>query len=213
MKKLMTRRILQYIAGLVLMAMGVVLTKNTNLGTAPFSSAPVALSGVTSLTLGMATILFQLICTVVIIILVRKVTLKTVLTIVVAFGFGFVIDILMRYIGVFHLPFPVRLVLNVFGAACGSLGIVCINGADLVLPSPDAMLRTISIVFKKNYPLVKNCGDAFWVLLTIAIELPVTGRISSIGIGTLLAAILMGRFVKLFQYLFPWLQVVKDPTL
>ena len=152
MSNLLTKRIFQYICGLILMALGVVLTRQSNLGTAPFSTAPVALSRVSGMSLGVTTIIFQLICTVVIFIVIRKITLKSALTIAIAFGFGFFIDLLMRFIGPFEGTFWMRLVINVFGAACGSLGIVFINGADLVLPSPDAMLRTISIVSKKNYP-------------------------------------------------------------
>ncbi len=196
----------------MLMAIGLVMCKKSELGLAPFSSAPAALCDVTGFSLGATTIIFQLICAAAIFVIIRKITLKSVLTIGVAFVFGWLIDLMMPFVGTTD-AFGLRLLMNVLGLTIAALGIVCIVGSDLMMPSPDALLRNISIVYKKSYPLVKNLGDGFWVVVTLIIDLAAFGRIHSIGLGTVLAVILSGRLVKLFQWMFPWLNVVKEPKL
>ena len=57
--KKMTRRILQYVAGLVCMAIGLVLVKRTYWGVSPITAVPDAVANITPLSLGNATILLH----------------------------------------------------------------------------------------------------------------------------------------------------------
>lgn len=73
------RRLPQYLVGLLLMALGIVLVKKAEIGISPVSAIPAALSNLTPFTLGNTTIAFHVLCVLVQILLMRQVTLKTLL--------------------------------------------------------------------------------------------------------------------------------------
>ena len=58
------RRILQYLTGLICMAIGLVMLKRTVWGVSPITAVPDAVANITPLTLGNATILLHLLCVV-----------------------------------------------------------------------------------------------------------------------------------------------------
>ena len=74
-QKQLTRRILQYLAGLVCMAVGLVLLKRTYWGVSPITAVPDAVANITPLTLGNATILLHVLCVLLQIAVQKKVTL------------------------------------------------------------------------------------------------------------------------------------------
>ena len=207
------RGLLQYFVGFFLMSLGVVLTKRSDLGLSPFSTAPAAMNTIfPSLSLGTTTIIIHLVCIAVMICCQRKATLKTALTFIMAFPFGWLVDALMMVIGPMDgVNFWLRLLVNCVGIVINAFGVTCIVGAELMLPAPDAMLRVISVVFHKKYSTVKNCGDIFWVCLSAITELIVLHKLVSVGIGTVLAAIFVGRLIKLFNKKFPQLPLTSRP--
>ena len=75
-EKQLPRRILQYIAGLVCMAVGLVLLKRMYWGVSPITAVPDAVANITPLTLGNATILLNVLCVLLQIAVQRRVTQK-----------------------------------------------------------------------------------------------------------------------------------------
>ena len=73
------RRVVQYFGGLVVMAMGVVLMKRVDLGISPITAVPAAISAITPFTLGNMTTFLHAVCVVGQILIVRRVTLKSIL--------------------------------------------------------------------------------------------------------------------------------------
>lgn len=197
------RRAAQYAAGLICMALGVVLIRKANIGISPLSAIPAAVSNVTSLTLGNTSILFHILCTIGQLILIRGIRLKAVLTLPLAFGFGYLIDLLMFLLGPEPRLIPVRILLCLIGIVVSGLGIALIVGADLMLPAPDAFLREASVFFRRPLSQVKTIGDILWVAVTAVIELLTVGRLNCVGPGTVASMLLTGRCVGLFQKLFP----------
>ncbi len=205
----MKRRIPQYLAGLMIMALGVVLIKCSALGISPLSSIPDAVALITPLTLGNTSIAFHAFCILMQIIVEKKITLKTVLTLPLAVIFGYLIDLYMLFIVVEHAGWVLRVVLCLLGIAATGLGIVFIVGSDLMLPAPDALLHSVSENWHKPFPKVKICGDCLWVALTIVINLVSVGRLTSVGVGTILCALLTGRTMGLFKKWLPGLDLSK----
>ena len=201
----MTRRVLQYLLGLVVMALGVVLMKRTDLGISPITSIPASLSAVTPFTLGNTTIFLHILCVIGQIILLRRITLKSLLTMLVGVPFGYIIDGLMWLIDPGPLGIPLRIVFLALGLAASGLGVYLIVGADLMLPAPDGLTHTISQVFHKKLGNVKICSDGVYILLSVAIDLIFTGRVSAVGIGTVLSMLFVGRFVTWYGKWFPGL--------
>jgi len=203
------RRVLQYAAGLVVMAMGVVLMKRVDLGISPITAVPAAVSAITPFSLGNMTILLHALCVVGQIIVVRRVTLKSLLTMLVGVPFGYIIDGLMLLFDPGPLPLALRIVLLVIGLALSGLGVLLVVGSDLMLPAPDELSHTISQVFHKKLSGVKIVSDAIYVAVAVAVDLIFSGRIFTVGIGTVLSVLLVGRFVGWFGAWLPGLRM--DP--
>ena len=201
------RRVAQYILGLVVMAMGVVLMKRVELGISPITAVPAAVSAITPFTLGNMTILLHALCVVGQIIVVRRVTLKSLLTMLVGVPFGYIIDGLMLLFDPGPLGLPWRIGLLVVGLALSGLGVLLVVGSDLMLPAPDELSHTISEVYRKKLSNVKIVSDAIYVAIAVAVDLIFTRRVSTVGIGTVLSVLLVGRFVGWFGQLFPKLRM------
>ena len=197
-------RYIKYILGLATMALGVVLMKKATLGITPITSLPLALNEVLPvLSLGNWTILFHILCIVAIIVITRKVALKTLLMFPVGICFGYFIDFLL-WLWQFETDLLwLRIILLIIGIPVSGLGVALINDADLMLPSPDGLIRTISSVYHKRYPIVKIIGDCTWVTCAVIIELSVLHRLQAVHVGTIASALLVGRTIKLWnQFLF-----------
>lgn len=203
------RQLPQYVIGLFVMALGIVLIKQANTGVSPVSVIPSALSNILPLTFGNTTILFQLFCFALILLVQRRVDLKTLLIVPLSIVFGYIIDFYMLFLSLDGLSLWLRYLFCLLGIAATALGIVLIVGADLMLPAPDALMRAVSKACGKPLSRIKLAGDALWAVLSIVIELVFCGRVLSVWIGTVLSVLLTGRLVGLFGKWFPQLDLTR----
>ena len=182
------------------MALGIVLIKKANLGMSPIGTIPGAVSGIASITLGNATTVFQILCILFQVVLLRRITIYVALQLPLAIAFGYIIDFYMFLLKSFDVT-PIWLggLICLTGIIFTALGIVVIVATDMMLPSPDAFLRVFSRKYNKKLGNVKIAGDLTWVAIAFTIELVSTGHITSIGVGTLLSAVLTGQFVNLLK--------------
>ncbi len=172
----------------------------------PILSIPNALSVITGLSLGTTSMLFHVLCLACIILLLRKVTLKTILILPLAVVFGWIVDGYLFLMKFQVTAFWLQLLLCLAGITCTALAIVIIVGCEGILPAPDALLRTINV--KYNIPLsrVKMAGDAIWVVIAMILDLISSHKLFlSVGIGTVLGVLLAGRLVGVFGKHLPWL--------
>ena len=193
-------RYVKYILGLMTMALGVVLMKKAALGITPITSLPLALNEVLPvLSLGNWTILFHILCIIAIIVITKKAAVKTLLMFPVGIGFGYFIDLLL-WIWQFETGFlPLRILLLVLGIPVSGLGVALINDADLMLPSPDGLIRTVAATYNKPYAIVKSIGDCTWVFFAVVIELSVLGHLQAVHVGTIASAFLVGQTIKVWN--------------
>jgi uncharacterized membrane protein YczE len=196
------RRIIEYLLGLFAMAFGIVLMKKAQLGITPITSLPLALNEVfPQLTLGNWTILFHIVCIIAILAILRRPDLKTFLMFPMGIAFGYLIDFLLWLWTYVPEALPIRIVLLVVGIPVSGLGVALINDADLMLPSPDGLARTIAAHYQLKYPVVKVTTDCTWVGITIIIELAVFHRLTAVGVGTIAGALLIGRAIGVWNKL------------
>ena len=197
------RRAAQYFGGLVVMAMGVVLMKRVDLGISPITAVPAAVSAITPFSLGNMTIFLHALCVVGQILVVKRVTLKSILTMLVGVPFGYIIDGLMLLFNPGAMGWALRIVLLIIGLALSGLGVRLVVGSDLMLPAPDELSHTISQVYRKKLSNVKIVSDAIYVAIAVAVDLIFSHRVFTVGVGTVLSVLLVGRFVGWFGKLFP----------
>ena len=212
--KQLPRRILQYAAGLVCMAVGLVLLKRMSYGTvssfgvSPITALPDAVANITPLTLGNASILLHALCVIAQIIVQKKVTLKSILCMCVGIPFGKLVDWFMLFWNPASFTIPQLIISLVLGIAVQGFGVALINGCDMMLPAPDELNAVICRVHGKKLSNVKMCADAAYVLLALVINL-LTWLFNrecfslSIGINSVASVLLTGRFIGLTFRLLP----------
>lgn len=201
-QKQLPRRVAQYLAGLVCMAIGLVLLKRTVWGLAPITTVPDAVANITPLSLGTATILLHLLCVILQILVQKRVTVKSLLTMCVGVPFGFLIDFFL-WLWNPELVLWQKCTALVLGIAIQGFGVALISGCDMMLPAPDELNNVISRIYDKKLANVKMIADALYVGTAIVINLISTHSLASVGIGSVASVLLTGRFVGLSQKLFP----------
>lgn len=200
--KQLPRRILQYFCGLICMAIGLVMLKRTNWGVSPITAVPDAVANITPLTLGNATILLHLLCVILQIIVQKRVTLKSVLTMCVGVPFGYLVDFFM-WLWNPNLVIWQKCIVLVVGIAIQGFGVALISSCDLMLPAPDEFNNVFARIYGKKLSNVKMVADGIYVLIAIVINLISTHSLASVGISSIASVLLTGRFVGLSQKLFP----------
>ncbi len=203
----MARRVIQYFLGLCMMAFGTVLMKRAAFGISPITSLPAAVSNVTPLTLGNATIILHALCVIGQIIVVKRVTLKAILTMLVGIVFGYIIDFFMWLFDPGEIGLATRIAFLILDLILTATGMLVIVGSDLMLPAPDELSHTISETFNKKLSNVKFISDAVYVAIALTIDLTVAGKVTSVGIGTVCSVLLVGRLIGVFGKWFPKLKM------
>lgn len=196
------RRLTQYISGFICMAIGLVMLKRTNWGVSPITAFPDSVANITPFTLGNTTIMLHVICVIAQIIIIKRVTLKAMLTMFVGVPFGYLVDLLM-WLWNPQLGFWQKVLVMILGIIIQALGVALISGCDLMLPAPDSLNKVISLYYHKKLGSVKMGMDAMYVSLAIIINLISTHSLSSIGVASVAAVLLTGRFINVFNRLFP----------
>lgn len=212
------------------MALGVVTISRAEVGSSPVSTLPFAMSKlVQQLTFGWWTTIYNALCIVPQIIIIRKLTLKTLLQLPLAYVFGRIIDMYVFLYGLLpfvvkELNYPLRLVFCIAGIVISALGVTIIVGADLMLPPPDALMRAYSGHFSKKLSACKIAFDFLWVLLTavacVIFALARTGGLTwsdiyAINVGTVISVVFSGMTIGFFKKIFPKLDLglMPDKTL
>lgn len=205
-EKQLTRRLIQYLCGLICMAIGLVLLKRTVWGVSPITAVPDAVANITPLTLGNATILLHVVCVILQLLVQKRVTLKSILTLCVGVPFGYLVDLFM-WLWDPTLVLWQKCIALVLGIAIQGFGVALISGCDLMLPAPDELNNVISRVHGKKLSNVKMCADAIYVVTAVVINLISTGTLASVGISSIASVLLTGRFVGLSFRLLPGIRM------
>lgn len=204
--KQLTRRIAQYLAGLVCMAIGLVLLKRTYWGVSPITAVPDAVANITPLTLGNATILLHVLCVVLQIVVQRRVTLKSVLCLGVGVPFGYLVDFFM-WLWDPQLVLWQKCVVLVLGIAIQGFGVALISGCDMMLPAPDEFNNVVARTYDKKLGNVKMIADAAYVIVAIVINLIFQHSLASVGVSSVASVLLTGRFVQLSYRVLPGIRM------
>lgn len=198
-------RILFYLGGLIIMTLGVAISVKSNLGVTPISSIPYTITVVSGMDLGIATIIFSIVVVLLQILLLRK-NYKPINLLQIPIGilFGSFLTVGGKLMNFFPNPegfiwqFIIMLISTVFVA----LGVFLYVPAGFVPLAPEGFLIALSKVTKKKFSTVKVISDVGMVIISLVVCLIVIHSPGSVGIGTIVAAILVGNEVKWMTKLF-----------
>lgn len=229
-KKTTMYRAVIYIAGLLILAMGLTLNTKAGLGVSPIISVSYSVSEITHLNFGNTTMGLYTIFVVVEIILhsirqsryeqqadealkhSNKINRKLIL--LMDFLQIPLSIVFTRFLNVFSACIP-----NFYGEGKSTAGQMVIRFAVLILaliltgigaamslnmrivPNPgDGIVQAIADCIHKSVGFTKNCFDVMNVTITIVISLVCAGRLMGVGIGTVLAVIGVGRTIAVFNH-------------
>ena len=189
-------RIIIYICGIFLLALGGVLAIKSNLGASPVSSLPLSISKVSSISLGTAAaILFTIYVGMQIILLKRDFKMIQLLQIVFAILFGQIMNFFNLIININVDSFYIRIFICILSFFITSLGIVFTITADIVPVAPDGLSQAISKKARIDFGKAKIYFDCVIVILSGSILLFNGKGLDGLGIGTILSSLLVGRIV------------------
>lgn len=173
MRRQTINRIIFYITGLLILAMGLTLNTKAGLGVSPIISVSYSISQIMGMNFGNTTM--GLYCVFVVVELILH----------------FIRD--RRSEKTEGAVLILALILTGIGAAM-SLNM-------RIIPNPgDGIVQAIADCIHKSVGFTKNCFDVFNVTVTICISLLCRGHLIGIGIGTVCAVIGVGRTIAVFNH-------------
>jgi uncharacterized membrane protein YczE/CBS domain-containing protein len=198
-------RTIFYVFGFLIMTMGIAISVKSGLGVSPVSSIPYTMTCVLGIEMGIATVLFHVILVIAQILLLRKAfKLKNLLQIPAGILFGMFTTFCNSLMTFFPTPenLAVRLIMMLFSTVLIAFGIFFYVPADYIPLAGEGMMLAVSQVTKIKFSTVKLIFDISMVVISLITCLAVLHSLGSVGIGTVIAAVLVGSELKIItQYL------------
>lgn len=195
------RRIILFMAGTLINALGITLITKAYLGTSPISSLPFVLSLGFSPSFGTLTFVFNMIFFAGQVILLKKDFPKLqILQIPITIIFSLLIDFFM-YIFRHVKPsnYILSLILLVLGCSVMALGITLAVRAKLILTPGNAFVQALSDRTKKPYGNVEIVFDTTLTVLAIIASFILFGKFRGVREGTIISSFLVGSFINLYN--------------
>ncbi len=200
MRKLVYRY-LWFTIGVIINAFGVAIITKAALGTSPISSVPYVLSLRFAPSLGAFTFVFNLLFIAAQVVLRgRKFPPIQFLQLVVNLVFSAFIDVGMKALWWFEpTSLPVKLVALVIGCAVLGFGISVEVAPDALLVPGEGVVGSITDRTGKRFGSIKIMFDVTLVIIALILSFIFFHRINGLGRGTIVSALIVGRFVNLYN--------------
>jgi uncharacterized membrane protein YczE len=191
-----------YALGLFTLAFGIALSVKSNLGVSPVSSVPLVLSKISGLSLGTVTAsvyIFNMVLQAVI--LRRDYKPVNLLQIAATFFFGVFTDATIWLTSFLPVTdsYVFRFVYLAFGIAFVALGVFFYLTTSLMALPTDGTVQAIAFKGRFRLHKVKIGYDCVSTALALLLSLLFLRRIEGIGIGTVAAALGVGRLLGVFS--------------
>lgn len=197
-KKLLKTRLMMYFAGLFIMTAGIAVSVKSNLGVSPVSSIPYTITCVWGIEMGKATILFHIVLVLLqILILRRAFRIKNLLQILIGVVFGYFTTFCNWCVA--FLPTPENLVIRLGMMLCSTVliavGIFFYLPPDIMPLAGEGAMSAVSQVTGIAFSKVKIGFDVSMVTISLITCLLCIHSLGSVGIGTIIAAFLVGTIL------------------
>lgn len=205
------QRYFWFIIGIIINSFGIALITKAGLGTSPISSISYVLSMKFPFTLGQFTFIVNMFFILAQFILLKK-DFEPIqfLQIVVNVVFSACIDISMNLLSWLIVNnFMVGLFALLIGCGVLALGISIEVAPDVLVVPGEGIVRAISIVLNKRFGTVKVIFDITLVSTATILSFLFFGKLSGLGLGTIISAIIVGYIVNLLNQKFLLISYIK----
>lgn len=194
-------RIAVYCLGLMLLAFGVAVSVNSNLGVSPVNSLPYVISRILDVQLGTCvTVVFCTYIVLQVLILRREFQPVNLLQILFSTLFGYFVDFAKLLLGDFALPGYVgKLGMLAVSIVFIALGILLYMEAQLVPMPMEGLTACIAKKLDKPFPKMKTIVDCIVVGTGIILCFVFLGRLDGIREGTVITAMITGKVMGVLR--------------
>lgn len=189
------RRLTMYIVGLFMMTIGIALSVKSNLGVSPVSSIPYTMTCIWGIEMGKATIIFHCFLVLLQLLILRKdFKLRNLFQVLVGVMFGYFTTFCNW--GVSFLPTPQNMIIRIGLMLVSTLfiafGIFLYMPPNIMPLAGEGAMQAVSDVSGIAFSKVKIGFDVFMVLISLVFCLIFIKSLGSVGLGTIIAAVLVG---------------------
>lgn len=195
------RRYVWLVIGLFIVSFGIAMSTKANLGVSPVSSLPYVLSLGLKPSLGMITIVVQVLCIVTTLILLRR-DFKVIYFAQIILGiiFGYFTDFSVWILSALNPPtYITQWVFCIISMFIIAFGVNMQVRADVLLLPSDGLIRAIAKVWKKDFGQAKIFYDCLQVVLAVVFSFILMRTLSGVREGTIAAAVFIGMIVRMYN--------------
>ena len=211
--KQILKRYLYFILGVAINSFGVAFITKSALGTSQISSVPYVLSlRFASVSFGMTTFFVNLLFILIQAVLLKK-NFQTVQFLQVAVNvlFSVLIDVSMTLLSFFQPEaFGLRIVSLLAGCVILAVGISIEVAPDVLVVPGEGAVRAISQTTGLKFGSVKVYFDVSLIVIASALSFLFFGRLNGVGLGTVISALTVGKFVNIVNLHLPAVRKIRD---
>ena len=234
MNKQLRFRVLFYLLGLLVLALGLTLNTKVGLGVSPIISVSFSVSTIWGFNFGNTTLVLYALFVIAQIALhlfqyrrssagpegeqlapSKRIDLRTALlldalqfplslifTRVLNLFSSWIPDLQRAYAGAFPGSLAGRLLFLCLAIALTGVGAAASLNMRLVPNPGDGIVQAIADTVGKGVGFTKNCFDVCNISVTLAISFAFAGRLTGVGVGTVVAVVGVGRVIAAFNHIF-----------
>ena len=193
------RRIIIYLAGIIILAFGITLNTKTGLGVSPIVSVAYCISVLTGINFGTMTFFYYVFLVFLQILLLRKdFKVWQLLQVAASLFTSVFIDLFDRFLPMAD-NIPLRIGALMFAIIFTGLG-ASMTVSMKIVPNPaDGFANALGQKLKRGFGFGKNVFDLSSIIISLIIGWIACGSLLGIGIGTIVAMIFTGRVVAFCQ--------------
>lgn len=213
MKKSLILRYMFYVAGLLTLALGIILNTKSGLGVSPIISVSYSISTISGLNFGNTTFLLYTVFVMIEIflhVLVRHgcteklslILMKDVLQLPLSLIFTRFMNLFSELIPAPSYGLPSQLITLMGGILLTGIG-AAMSLNMRIIPNPgDGIVQAIADCVGKPVGFTKNCFDLVNICITITISLVFAHKLVGVGLGTVVSVLGVGRVIAAFNHFF-----------
>lgn len=212
----MKEKIIRYswfIIGIIINSFGIAFITKSALGTSQISSIPYVMSlQFNEISFGMWTFILNMLFIAGQMVLLKKEFHPVqFLQIPANIVFSWLIDVSMKVLGAFQpeklwIKFPCLIA----GCFLLAFGIAIEVAPDVITVPGEGIVRVIAKVSGKRFGTVKVYFDVILIVIAAILSFIFFGKLQGVGIGTVISAIVVGKFVNFINHYFPLIRRISS---
>ncbi|TYP73389.1 YczE/YyaS/YitT family protein [Paenibacillus methanolicus] len=198
------KRWIVYLAGIYILTLGISLAIRAGIGISPQSSLTRTMTLIfPGMSQGTFSFLLELVMLVLsYFVMPKEFKLKYIAGLIPALALSVFLDLNLELTSFIHLDaYAVKVALLAFADAALAFGLFLMIQANLVLIPVDLFVNTVVKRIQKKWGNVKTVFDCSLLVISACVGLLWLGEVKFIREGTIINAILVGQYIKLYAYL------------